>query len=433
MTSGGHRYATWFERHAGWTLLIVVLSAIVILDVLSAQAYKAVFGYPWADRKVYEIGKAEEKQKRVHQFFHVRSNVYDHDLAKSKSIENVIWGPHRYRVYTNSLGFRDRSPREVPLISDQFRLVLMGDSFTQGVGLDFDQTFAGIVGEALGKKGVEVLDAGVGSYSPIIYWRKTKYLLETAGLKFDEMAVFLDISDVEDEARFYHLDDRGNVALNKDQPGHGAKPVAAQSKRSGSMNYVKEKVRDNTVFLYSLLKGVRSLLPGSSGGAKEKEGINLDRSLWTVDDALYRAYGEIGIERMKLYMNRLLVLLRSHGIRLLIVVYPWPDQIVREDLDSIHVKIWRDWSEANHVPFLNFFPMFIKKGSTLSEKKRVLDQYFFKGDVHWNAEGHRLIGRGFLEFYEKNHGRATGSTDRGSSPVRYHPRETRSNGLTPKE
>jgi lysophospholipase L1-like esterase len=404
MTSTQQRDATWFERHAGWTLLAVVLSGIVILDVLGAQAYKAIFGYPWADRKEYQVGKAEEKQKRVHQSFHVRSNVYDHDLAKSMSIENVIWGPNQYRVFTNSLGFRDRSPREVPLISDQFRLVLMGDSFTQGVGLDYDETFAGIVGEALGKKGVDVLDAGVGSYSPIIYWRKTKYLLETAGLKFDGMAVFLDISDVQDEARFYHLDDQGNVAMNKDQPDR-ARPVAAPAKEPGSMKYVKERVKNNTVFLYSLLKGVRGLLPNRPGEAEEEEGINLVRSLWTVDDAVYQDYGKIGIERMKLYMNRLLELLRRHDIRLMVAVYPWPDQIIREDLDSIHVKIWKDWCEANHVRFLNFFPSFIKKGSTRLEKKQVLDQYFFKGDVHWNARGHRLIGKGFLEFYEEEAGR----------------------------
>ena len=69
----------------------------------------------------------------------------------------------------------------------------------------------------------EVLNAGVGSYSPIIYWRKIKYLIEDVGLRFDEVVVYIDISDAQDEASYYELSDDGNerVVYRKGQKRYG--------------------------------------------------------------------------------------------------------------------------------------------------------------------------------------------------------------------
>ena len=75
----------------------------------------------------------------------------------------------------------------------------MGDSFTEGGLLDYTDTFVGRIDSDLGEKKIEVLNAGVSSYSPIIYWRKIKYLIEDMKLKFDEVVVFIDISDPYDE------------------------------------------------------------------------------------------------------------------------------------------------------------------------------------------------------------------------------------------
>ena len=44
-------------------------------------------------------------------------------------------------------------------------------------------------------------------YEPIIYWRKIKYLLEDVKLKFDEVIVYIDISDAYDETQWYDLSD----------------------------------------------------------------------------------------------------------------------------------------------------------------------------------------------------------------------------------
>ena len=70
----------------------------------------------------------------------------------------------------------------------------LGDSFLFGVGYDYPLTFAAIFSDAMARAGVEVLNAGVVSYSPIIHVRKLEHLLTGVGLEVDEVVVFLDIS-----------------------------------------------------------------------------------------------------------------------------------------------------------------------------------------------------------------------------------------------
>ena len=66
---------------------------------------------------------------------------------------------------------------------------------TEGVGVAFDSTFAGILASQWRKEGVEVLNAGVAGYSPAMYYRKAKYLLNGKGLHVDGILVLIDISD----------------------------------------------------------------------------------------------------------------------------------------------------------------------------------------------------------------------------------------------
>src|SRR6185295_4608588 len=65
-------------------------------------------------------------------------------------------------------------------------------------------TFAGMLYRAGQERAdkVDFLNAGVVSYSPTLYYRKVKHLIES-GLQFDEVVVLPDLSDVQDEALFY--------------------------------------------------------------------------------------------------------------------------------------------------------------------------------------------------------------------------------------
>src|SRR6476620_10646921 len=133
----------------------------------------------------------------------VQNDVYNHGFAPNfAGIER--WGGHQYWMYTNSLGFKDGSARVVPLTSDSRRVLVIGDSFTEAVGMNFEDSFVGML-DNVGKNSTpktQFLNAGVSGYSPTVFLRKIKFLLES-GLRFDEVLVALDAGEVPREATVY--------------------------------------------------------------------------------------------------------------------------------------------------------------------------------------------------------------------------------------
>lgn len=386
------RQANRFERHAGKTAAVLLVGCILVADIAAANLYRWVKGYPLAQRDISQFLLAQNAERQYRE----SSDVYHHGLAKMKAVDDARWGGRVYPVRTNSLGFKDSSARDVALTSDQYRIVFIGDSFTEGNGVAYEQTFVGLIDEALSKKNIEVLNAGVGSYSPVIYWRKVKHLIEEVGLRFDELVVYLDVSDVQDEATKYRLDGDERVVLK----GDSVQVVEAP----GSTERIKEWVRRNTILTFSALNAVHDVFnPPDVGQAiqaspRVRYAIDWDRSRWSVDDGLFQRYGRAGLQSMTRYMDKLRGLLQEHGIKLTVAVYPWPDQVVYDTVDSIHVQHWKRWCAQQDVAFVDYFPHFLK-GSTRQEKLAVLDQYFIQGDVHWNEAGHRLIAEVFLARY----------------------------------
>jgi len=120
-----------------------------------------MFDFIWSS---FTQGQEQARAARIY------NPVYDHGLAAGFDGFDV-WGEARYRLITDSLGFKDTSTREVPLKSASRRILLIGDSFTEGIGQPFENTFAGLLAQEGAKRSgrVEFLNAGVASYSPTIY------------------------------------------------------------------------------------------------------------------------------------------------------------------------------------------------------------------------------------------------------------------------
>ena len=78
------------------------------------------------------------------------------------------------------------------------------------MGLPYERTFVGRFASAF--PDIDVLNAGVSSYAPSVYFMKIKSLLD-AGLQFDEVVVYVDISDVQDEAIYYRYGPDGDFEL----------------------------------------------------------------------------------------------------------------------------------------------------------------------------------------------------------------------------
>ena len=363
-------------------VLLLIVCAGFAADFSGAFSYKLIKGYSWNSRNSAE-------RKGHLQTYRVQSSIYHHGLINNADGKAFWDGQIAYPIHTNSLGLFDKSSREVPLITDKYRMVFIGDSFVEGIGIAYPHTFVGLIDEEFSKKDMEVLNAGVTSYSPIIYWRKTKYLIEEASLKFNELVVFLDISDPSNEAFAYRLDEHEYVVS---RPTISNFLMQAGGSGRAKDNKMERFLKHNTILTYVILDTIRNAYVA-------RLNLGFETSMWTLDENKFNKFGKKGLQEMSLYMDKLYSLLQEHEIRLTVAVYPWPDQIINRDLDSVQVRYWQEWCDRHGVDLINYFPYFVA-GKTKEERNLIIKKYFIKGDVHWNNEGHRLVADVFLKYLQ---------------------------------
>src|SRR5262249_25828705 len=100
---------------------------------------------------------------------------------------------------TNTLGLRDREYTDAKPPST-VRLLMLGDSFTEGAGLNVDDTVAKRVERALNARrcgAYEVVNAGVASSSPILEYLLLQRLAPV--LDPDVIVLNFDMTDVHDD------------------------------------------------------------------------------------------------------------------------------------------------------------------------------------------------------------------------------------------
>ena len=320
-----------------------------------------------------------QKQKS----FRTSHPYYHHGLQPNQQ-RLTTWGRQRYEMTTNSLGFRDDQVRDVPLRSGGRRIVLIGDSMIEGLGVEFDDTVAGQLRARWSDQDVEVLNAGVVSYSPRLYELRTRYLLEEVGLEFDALVVFIDISDIQDET-FYE----------RFQPGRDPASVGARRgwwRRRSLVANVVERLFSSDRRINNRFRtdaDVDVWMEGTEAYVKAERDPEQGRFEWTVNESAYRQWGERGLALARKHMARLGELCREHQIEMSVVVYPSPVQIYASDRDSRQTRFWRDFCEESGDHFIDLFPTFIDR--RYSGPADVYRKYFIADDVHWNVAGHRLV------------------------------------------
>lgn len=329
--------------------------------------------------------------------YRVTSDAFHHTLAPNYSSDNARWGSGQYAIRTNSLGFKDALVRTVDKVSNRRRVVFIGDSFTEGLGFRFEDTFVGRYAAAHPDR--EVLNAAVSSYSPAIYLRKLRWLI-AQGYAFDEAVIYIDISDIQDEGFTYSVNPQGD--LDPEYRGcewftvfdylraQGRTPVESPGARlaraidnrlpltSNALTWLQGRVGRGT-----LRQPLRSGLHATVG---------LIKGAWTYAPRDLPCYGPGGVDEAiataQRNMTELAALLTSHGIRFSVGVYAWPDQLANDVVNSAQVQIWQTWCrEHGCEAFINHFPDFFARKTEAAYPPEL----FVPGDIHFNAEGHRLM------------------------------------------
>jgi lysophospholipase L1-like esterase len=325
--------------------------------------------------------------------FRTSHAAYHHGLRPNRH-QRTNWGQRSYSMITNSLGFRDRAPRAVPLETAHKRVVVIGDSMIEGLGVEFERTCVGLLQSQWADRQVEVQNAGVVSYSPRLYHLRIRHLLEREGFEFDHLIVFIDISDIQDEL-FY----RDFVpATGEPEPAPPSGWWHRHSLLAQALDRTASPPRriDNQ---FRTDADINVWMETTKAYADPDVDPEQGRWTWTVSDAVYNEWGKQGLKLAGEHMQQLLALCREHGITVAVVVYPAPLQIFANDRDSRQAKYWSEFCDQRAVDFINLFPEFINY--KFPSPAAIYQTYFIESDNHWNEAGHQLVAGKIDEYLRK--------------------------------
>ncbi|PPR45472.1 MAG: hypothetical protein CFH18_00466 [Alphaproteobacteria bacterium MarineAlpha5_Bin8] len=342
----------------------------------------------------YEINYPSLDHRVSNQYFH-------HSFAQNVNTKD-IWGSYEYEFITNSLGFKDKSNRKISKKSNIKRIIFIGDSFTEGIGYKYEDTFVGLIDNKFENMQKEVLNAGVASQSPILYYLKIKYLIEKMKIDFDELIVFLDISDIPDEV--YYKNSYDNTVKKNNNYYELEKKIGVFLSRSFSSillyNLVGEYLHQLKEYIQLRLNASKefqiSFFKIKNNQINFYKSINVERGNWTHNEKLWEKHGKKGRDLAKINLENLLDICKKNNIAMSLVIYPWPNQIYYNSNPLNHRVFWENWSKNNSINFYDFFNYF-----DLNNKEQVISEYFIAGDIHWNQNGHKYISKLFIKEYLK--------------------------------
>lgn len=332
--------------------------------------------------------------------FRTSDTYFHHGFVPNTRSVGKWFKEDTYPVYINSLGMLDKEVRHVPLEpGSKRRIVMLGDSFTEGMGLPFEKTFVGLLNDRVDSSKTEILNAGVSSYCPKLYFYKTKYLIEEVGLKFDELFVFIDISDIQDEVLYKNFvprrasaterfgEDIKRLLKRRSYIYSSVDRIYNREKRKKKREKYKKEYYPPWLD-YFWLEDVNPMVFQVPNFAYLREA-------WTKEENHDHFMVVMGLNLAGEHMAKLVELTKKHDIKLTIGVYPWPAQLFDNELDSIQVRFWRDFSKLYGLDFINLFDTFIDNGLTPDQTYL---RYYISGDIHWNEAGHRLVAGVILDY-----------------------------------
>ena len=217
-----------------------------------------------------------------------------------------------YRI--NSLGLRDRE-YSVEKEPGAFRILALGDSFTEGHGVTIEHTYVKILEKKLneapaGNLKYEFINCGVSSYSPLL-----EYLfLKLRGLRLepDMVVLFYNFNDLKDDCEYETTTvfDENGVP----QSCHTYKRIRAYS----SNPIEKFLVRHSRFYVYIENKINKKLY--KLRYKDEKEAPSIERFIAYKEGK--EEFIEMLWEKNKKYLGLIDDMLRERGISFVIVNYP---------------------------------------------------------------------------------------------------------------
>ena len=336
-----------------------------------------------------------EPREVLREYFERGDPVLNHKfIAGARGRHKTLEFDAAYAI--NSLGLRnDEIPREKP--KGIRRILMLGDSFTEGNGVQASETFSSRLQERLRQTEAgthwQIVNAGVGSYSPLL----ELLYLKNGGLSLEPDLVILnfDLSDINDDIRYSRLaefDASGDPLAvrqeNDSKPGSWPSAVLV-----GIKDFFKQHAR-----LYNFTKrrlvGYLSGLqpPDLSGDVRvDKYGMLRERDGRPCDDAAW------GLSYQ--YLLRTRDLLKAHGSDFWVTVYPIGNQVSPREWSKGRVywgfepgKVYSTRPQSLVADFCRKNDIrVVDMSDDFKQAARTVYPLYYDHDGHWKPAGHQVV------------------------------------------
>ena len=339
----------------------------------------------------------------VNRAHRIKSYYYHHDLRSNASYKDS-WGYNNYLVHTNNLGFKDKSIRDVNF--KEKNILFIGDSFTEGVGLKFDETYVGIISEKLKKNNsnIEILNAGVQSYSPKIYYAKLFDIIERKDLPINHIVLMISGGDFFDDKFRYGKISKDNILYHEDFQNKYFIEIINFIKGNTLFYQFIVKITPPKVILekiQSLFTKKKNIENNYKKEFSKKEILSMSFMhikdiQYLYDDKVFENWGKEAINESTEVLEKIAEFLKKKNITLDILYIEEARLILEKpkaDKKFYLINNLKNIEKFNNVRF-NFINEY---HGDYDDKFNAYKSLFFIGDIHWNDKGNKKVADEILK------------------------------------
>lgn len=306
-----------------------------------------------------------------------------------------------YIQHVNNIGLRgeDTTFQKPP---HHYRILMLGDSFTMGKGVEDDQTFSALLEKELNQEKtcgtaiVEVLNGGVDSYAPILSFFQLSG--DLSQLEVDLVLLNLDVSDLLQETVY-----RKEATYDKEGriigvPGRERQKLLSEQIRS----WIDQHTFFTRLILFYLnnLMGYRDF---TVQGMVTRANPELLRYTLADDQEDRTSQWDRLFESIAMIKQ----VVEKRGQQFAVVVYPWGHQV--RDTEWVpgrsywisegavasdrYLETVAHYASGRKVELVNVF------GAFRSYKGH--KPLYFRYDMHWTPEGHKVMASAIKEYLLK--------------------------------
>ncbi len=309
--------------------------------------------------RIFNIGYGNAPLENSSKYHHVHPTNYNflmHD-------PNAEYGGHY--IYYDDLGFRVRNKKSQTLqySDNENAIVFLGDSFTEGNQVMYDETFVSIVGEELGFPSINF---GVSTYSPLIY----KLQIENIVSRFRGNNVILQIfsNDFSGDVSYLNKAVFDEAKIIKIDGGSNNKFIVFARK-----SYLLRLLRKSQLLIHKILFTTNSNSIGIVSSFDVEQNVT-DNQLKNTVQIIQNINKKLSEQGKKLHV----FLIPSKSLSLN------NNCCVKDELYS---RFYMALKEVN-VKTIDVKSSF--------ENIKNQDKLFFKIDIHLTPKGHRIIAKSII-------------------------------------